>query len=375
MYLADGSKLSAIGSDGKGYRYQGSLVYAVNGAVSKLESTPFAGGRITASEGTNGAIYTAMNYVTDHLGSTRVVVNASNGDVSSRNDYYAFGSRWSSGDQAISDNRYLYNGKESQSSADVGYLDYGARMYDPELGRWFNNDPLAEKYYTMSPYVYCANNPIRFIDPDGMDIFRFDEETGEMILEVQTDDDYDQIGKFKYDKETKTYKLKTNRKGKAKTKIDKIEKNILSDGMNFKDEANVWETGGAGQPTIEGFQDFAIEFSDMIGREVAGFYFTMNGEGNLSYIHMGKYENNRWDKSFSTPGVYNVRPDLSGKLSVHTSWHTHPSNAPDEDRLRPSGLFILGGDIEHRENHLKQGVEKFIILTKGHSPIDYTTWK
>ena len=58
-------------------------------AFSKLESAAFAGGRITASEGTNGAIYTAMNYVTDHLGSTRVVVNASNGDVSSRNDYYA----------------------------------------------------------------------------------------------------------------------------------------------------------------------------------------------------------------------------------------------------------------------------------------------
>ena len=145
------------------------MVYeATSGAaVSKLESTPFAGGRITASEGTNGAIYTAMNYVTDHLGSARVVVHASNGDVSSRNDYYAFGSRWSSGDQAISDNRYLYNGKESQSFADV---DYGARMYDPELGRWFNNDPLAEKYYTMSPYVYCANNPIKYIDPDGRKI-------------------------------------------------------------------------------------------------------------------------------------------------------------------------------------------------------------
>ena len=136
-------------------------------AFSKLESAAFAGGRITASEGSNGAIYTAMNYVTDHLGSTRVVVNASNGEVSSRNDYYAFGSRWSSGDQAISDNRYLYNGKESQSFANI---DYGARMYDPELGRWFNNDPLAEKYYTMSPYVYCANNPIRFVDPDGRKI-------------------------------------------------------------------------------------------------------------------------------------------------------------------------------------------------------------
>ena len=337
-------------------------------AFSKLESAAFAGGRITASEGTNGAIYTAMNYITDHLGSTRVVVNASNGDVSSRNDYYAFGSRWSSGDQAISDNRYLYSGKESQSFANINYLDYGARMCDPELGRWFNNGPLAEKYYTMSPYVYCANNPIRFIDPDGMDIFRFDEETGEMILEVQTDDDYDQIGKFKYDKETKTYKLKTNRKGKAKTKIDKIEKNILSDGMNFKDEANVWETGGDGQPTIKGFQDFALEFSELIGREVAGVNYSKIDDDNISYFHMGQYKNNSLTHSYATPGIYNVRPDLLGKLNEHTSWHTHPLNVPNTNPLVPSKA-----DLEFLKNNSgnKPRSILFIILTKGSQPIKY----
>ena len=49
----------------------------------------------------------------------------------------------------------------------LDWLDYGARMDNPAIGLWTQMDPLAEKYYNVSPYVYCAGNPVRFIDPDG----------------------------------------------------------------------------------------------------------------------------------------------------------------------------------------------------------------
>lgn len=78
------------------------------------------------------------------------------------------------------------------------------------------------------------NNPIKFVDPSGLDVYRYDNKTGNLVLAVQNDDDFDQVGKFSYDKESGVYTLKTNRRGEAKTYIDHIEKGILSDGINFK---------------------------------------------------------------------------------------------------------------------------------------------
>ncbi|MDD4727443.1 MAG: RHS repeat-associated core domain-containing protein, partial [Dysgonamonadaceae bacterium] len=94
------------------------------------------------------------------------------GTVEQVNHYYPFGGLFGEGLQ-ISNQPYKYNGKELDRFEGLDLFDYGARHYDAALGRWGTVDPLAEKYYSISPYVYCANNPVRFIDPNGEEIWLY----------------------------------------------------------------------------------------------------------------------------------------------------------------------------------------------------------
>jgi RHS repeat-associated protein len=92
-----------------------------------------------------------------------------NMNIKAQYNYYPFGKQWEDINLMANTNRYTFSGKEKQTVKDLGYLDFGARMLETEFGRWLSLDPLAEKKPWMSPYAYCRNNPIRLIDPDGMD--------------------------------------------------------------------------------------------------------------------------------------------------------------------------------------------------------------
>ncbi len=200
------------------------IEYQYNAAGQKLQKKVteygFTGGTITTTEYLNGFQYrnnvllffphaegyvnntvvsgvNKYNYVfnyTDHLGNIRMSYaydTPSNSlKILEENHYYPFGLKQTNYnvDRRIfveisatvtlrtttptdtTPYEYKYNGKELQDELSLNLYDYGARNYDPALGRWMNIDPLAEQYRRWSPYNYTKDNPLRFIDPDGMGV-------------------------------------------------------------------------------------------------------------------------------------------------------------------------------------------------------------
>lgn len=95
------------------------------------------------------------------------VVADERGNVEEVNDYYPFGGLMSTSSRR-GVQPYKYNGKELEAAGGLNWYDYGARQYDPVLGRWNGIDPLCEDYYSETPYGYCGNDPINYIDPNGL---------------------------------------------------------------------------------------------------------------------------------------------------------------------------------------------------------------
>ena len=150
-----------------------SVDYLLDGRImmknGRIDKYLFEGGYAQASvAGSTTDNFAFYYYNRDHLGSIREVVDAS-GKVKQVTNYYPFGAPYA--DTSSSTNPdfqpYKYNGKELDRMHGLDTYDYGARQHDPILARWDRMDPLCEKYYGTSPYVYCKDNPVKNIDPDG----------------------------------------------------------------------------------------------------------------------------------------------------------------------------------------------------------------
>lgn len=159
LYDANGTKLRTtyvIGNDTTVTDYCGNLIYE-NGVAKTLL---VEGGYVSLPD------RKYHFYFQDHQGNNRVIADE-NGNIEEVNHYYPFGGTFAS---TPSVQPYKYNGKELDRKGGLDWYDYGARHYDAALGRWHTVDPLSEKYYGVSPYNYCLNNPLKYIDSDGRQV-------------------------------------------------------------------------------------------------------------------------------------------------------------------------------------------------------------
>ncbi|WP_286920752.1 DUF6443 domain-containing protein [Flavobacterium sp. UBA4197] len=194
LYNADGVKVHKIITEGASVKtidYLGGFQYVSN----KLVFFPHTEGYVKV---TDDVYFNYVFHFTDHLGNIRTswTLNEKTGElqIMEENHYYPFGLKHKAynteqytytmpmdgtpgynvpelaqeGSRNPNPFKYKYNGKELQDELGLNMYDYGARNYDPAIGRWMNIDPLAENSRRFSTYVYALNNPMFFIDPDGM---------------------------------------------------------------------------------------------------------------------------------------------------------------------------------------------------------------
>ena len=145
--------------------YVGDLIYTGTDATAdnpELSKILYPDGYFMRTSGTSGVF---RYFVKDHLGNNRVVNNGT--AVYQRTHYYPFGGPYADVGTASDYQPYKYNGKELDRMHGLDLYDYGARQYDPIVPMFTQQDPLVEKYYHLSPYTYCANNPVNAIDIHG----------------------------------------------------------------------------------------------------------------------------------------------------------------------------------------------------------------
>ena len=307
-------------------------------------------------------------YIKDLLGNIRetyVHPEAGYKECIQRMQYYPSGLPWLEA-YSPSEQPYKYNGKEFVEMHGLDEYDSKARWYYPAICRTTTMDPLAEKYYSTSPYAWCGNNFVRNVDLDGKDVYHYNHNTGDFSLYEETDDEYDVVGKFKYNKSIEKYEPRKQIDGSIKTykdhlgNSDKIAKGILRDGLNIRENGGTIISDQMGT-TLDDIYNFALILDEVAGVEISGFVLEAPVEKNKKIVRFEPYKDNSIDRSRTR--IMDFAP-----YNVLQHFHTHGHADTYTVATTPSEL-----DLNFKNNKaapLWPSIQ-FLILHNYGLPIKY----
>ena len=245
---------------------------------------------------------------------------------------------------------HSFTGKERDEETGYGY--FGARYMDHELmTMWLSVDPMADKYPNISPYAYCAWNPVKLVDPDGRDIYRLDAESGSLMLYKKNKKNYDVI-------EVGT----TNKIGRATLFNKKSEKRISKGILEGKENQDISQTGFV---TCSNRQEEALEVAVFISFSC---HKELSGVGYEGIMRNQDLEVFAWASNTSnhSDNPVHYSPSKGGESKFH--FHTHCGNKNGK-----GGYANPGTEDKNTAATLKKtsGINTFVIISKRGGSVLY----